>query len=65
MIRVRNLLAKLWEFCVYKVISSHSRNPKNRNISPKFSKLAKGGPDLSHDKAGVDILDYLAVQYSH
>ena len=46
--RVRNLLAKFCEFCVYQVIASHPRKPKIRNISPKFSKLAKGGPELSH-----------------
>ena len=40
--RVRNLLAKFREFCVYEVIKSHSRKPKIGNMSPKFSKLAKG-----------------------
>ena len=40
-IRVHNLLAKFREFCVYKVIASHPCKPKMRNMSPKFSKLAK------------------------
>ena len=46
MCRVRNLLAKFCEFSVYKVIASHPHKPKIRNISPKFSKLAKGGAEL-------------------
>ena len=45
--RVRNLLAKFCEILVYKVIASHSRKPKIRNMNPKFSKLAKSGPELS------------------
>ena len=45
--RVRNLLAKFCEILVYKVIASHSRKPKIRNMNQKFSKLAKGGPELS------------------
>ena len=44
--RVRNLLAKFCEFCVYKVIVSHPSKPKIRNMSPKFSKLVKGGAEL-------------------
>ena len=32
------------------MIASHSREPKNRNMSPKFSKLAKGDPELSYGK---------------
>ena len=36
------------EYCVYKLIASHPCKPKIRNKSPKFSKLAKGGPELSN-----------------
>ena len=45
-IRVRNLLAKFCEFCVYKVIASHPSKPKIRNMSPNFPKLAKAGAEL-------------------
>ena len=48
--RVRNLLAKFCEILVYKVIASHSRKPKIRNMNQKFSKLAKGGPELNSDR---------------
>ena len=44
--RARNLLAKFREFCVHKVIASHSRKPKIRDMSPKFSKLDEGGAEL-------------------
>ena len=45
--RVRNLLAKFREFYVYKVIVSHLSKPKIHNMSPKFSKLAKGGQEFT------------------
>ena len=59
MCRVRNLLAKFCEFSVYKVIASHPHKPKIRNISPKFSKLAKGGAELTHHTIpkAVDLTD--------
>ena len=53
--RVRNLLAKFLEFFVYKVIASHPCKPKMRNMSPKFSKIAKGGPELSHQISGLPL----------
>ena len=47
--RVCNLHVKFWEFCVYKVVATHSRKPKDCSMSPKFSKLAKGGRELRNN----------------
>ena len=54
--RFRNHLAKFWEFCVFKVIATHSRKQQIRNFSPKFSKLAKGGPELKHSTSSPNLL---------
>ena len=62
MVRVRNLLAKFCEILVYKVIAPHSRKPKIRNMNPKFSKLAKGGPELN---PGLYFLRSLLVTNCH
>ena len=37
------------EFCVYKVIPSHLRKPKKRNMCPKFTQHVTDGPELNND----------------
>ena len=46
---VRKLHGKCREFCVYKLIPSHLRKPKTRNMSPKFTQLATDGLELTHN----------------
>ena len=48
MIRVRKLHGKCREFYVYKLILSHLRKPKTRNMSPKFTQLVTDGLELNH-----------------
>ena len=45
---VRKLHGKCREFSVYKLILSHLRKPKTRNMSPKFTQLATDGLELSY-----------------
>ena len=45
--RVRNLCDVFREFCVYKLVASHLRKPKKRNMYPKFTQHVTDGPELS------------------